>query len=561
MKVNVFYPFLINLRRQLVVRDKDHLIRISGIVFMGVLVFGVSYWAFVKALVYFRSIEIVGEFLVRKLMSIIYLVFLFALFMSNLITSFSTFFFSDDLSLLMAMPLSKERLFVSRYLYTLLLSSWIISFFFFPVIGAYSTVYGTDIVHILWTFFNFIVFLIIPCSVGSLICLLIVAFFPARKARDFIFIASVIFGVGIYVMIRLLRPERLANPEVFRNLAQYLSSLTAPEKFYLPSYWLSRIGVDAIILGKVNLKFSAVLLTGALSSIYVVYLVYLIFYYRGWNRAQEARGASISTSSIFEKIVNAIAKPFGNVFRALLVKDIKVFFRDPAQWSQIFLLTALVVVYIYNYKVLPLKRIPFPSMYVKNFIAFLNEGLAGFVLSAVAARFVYSAISLEGKAMWVIKGCPVKPKKFLISKAFMSFIPLFFLGEILIVGTNILMSAHSVIMVSSVVNIAFIIVGLVSMGMGMGALYPNFEYENVAQIPMGYGGFVYMLTSLLYVAFAVFLSAFPVYNFFRLSLGFSVSSEILLISQVSLVLLFLLHAFVIKYFYDLSVKTFERMEV
>jgi len=37
-----------------------------------------------------------------------------------------------------------------------------------------------------------------------------------------------------------------------------------------------------------------------------------------------------------------------------LLKDIRLFFRDTTQWSQLILLAVLVVVYLFNVKALPL---------------------------------------------------------------------------------------------------------------------------------------------------------------------------------------------------------------
>ena len=47
--------------------------------------------------------------------------------------------------------------------------------------------------------------------------------------------------------------------------------------------------------------------------------------------------------------------------RHLLIKDLKVFLRDVSQWSQLLLLLALVLVYLYNFRVLDLERIPYMS--------------------------------------------------------------------------------------------------------------------------------------------------------------------------------------------------------
>ena len=54
-----------------------------------------------------------------------------------------------------------------------------------------------------------------------------------------------------------------------------------------------------------------------------------------------------------------------------------MFLRDVSQWSQLLLLVALMLVYLYNFRVLDLERIPYMSGVVKNVYAFVNLGMAG----------------------------------------------------------------------------------------------------------------------------------------------------------------------------------------
>ncbi len=44
---------------------------------------------------------------------------------------------------------------------------------------------------------------------------------------------------------------------------------------------------------------------------------------------------------------------------------------------------ALVVIYVYNFKVLPLEESPMPTEHLQDLLAFLQMGLALFVLTAV----------------------------------------------------------------------------------------------------------------------------------------------------------------------------------
>ncbi len=75
--------------------------------------------------------------------------------------------------------------------------------------------------------------------------------------------------------------------------------------------------------------------------------------------------------------------------REFLLKDLRLFFRDTTQWSQLILLAVLLLVYVFNIRRLPIhsgEQIPFSLVTI---ISFLNLGLAGFVLAAIAARFIF----------------------------------------------------------------------------------------------------------------------------------------------------------------------------
>jgi ABC-2 type transport system permease protein len=87
--------------------------------------------------------------------------------------------------------------------------------------------------------------------------------------------------------------------------------------------------------------------------------------------------------------------PFSTARRQLLLKDLKCFMRDVSQWSQLLLLVALVLVYLYNFSALDIERLPYMSGFLKNVYAF-NLGMAGFVMATVAVRFVFAAVSTEG---------------------------------------------------------------------------------------------------------------------------------------------------------------------
>ncbi|MBT3256205.1 MAG: hypothetical protein HN366_07095, partial [Deltaproteobacteria bacterium] len=205
---------------------------------------------------------------------------------------------------------------------------------------------------------------------------------------------------------------------------------------------------------------------------------------------------------------------FKSDLSVMMAKDIRVFFRDNTQWSQLLLLFALVVVYVYNFKVLPLEKSPLPLDFLQNGLAFLNMGLAGFVLAAVGVRFVFTAVSAEGEAFWILRSSPMSFKRYLWGKYFFFLVPMLFLGLVLIVVTNDFLEVTRFMMLLSSGTMFLMILGIVSLGIGFGAMYPRFDHENIGQVATGFGGLLYMMVSALFIGVVVVLEAGPVYLLF-----------------------------------------------
>jgi ABC-2 type transport system permease protein len=107
----------------------------------------------------------------------------------------------------------------------------------------------------------------------------------------------------------------------------------------------------------------------------------------GISRLQPIAGGAEDAFAHFRALdCFAAALPLSPVRRQLLVKDIKIFLRDVSQWVQLLPLLALVLLYLYNFSVLDLERIPYMSGFDQERYAFVNLGMAGFVMATVAVR-------------------------------------------------------------------------------------------------------------------------------------------------------------------------------
>jgi ABC-2 type transport system permease protein len=244
--------------------------------------------------------------------------------------------------------------------------------------------------------------------------------------------------------------------------------------------------------------------------VFMVIIIAESIYFKGLSLTRTAQNRLLNYKAARIRFFTFLSRPV----RAFAVKEVRTFFRDQTQWSQLFLIAALVVIYIYNFNVLPLEKAPIKTVYLQNLLSFLNMGLAGFVLTAVAARFAYPAVSTEKEAFWLVRSAPIPLANYLWIKFMVYYLPLLMLTEVLIVATNILLKVSPFMMGLSIINIFFMVPGVVSMGIGLGAAYPDFKSENPAQTVTSFGGLVFMISCAGYIGAVIIIQAGPVYNLF-----------------------------------------------
>jgi ABC-2 type transport system permease protein len=146
---------------------------------------------------------------------------------------------------------------------------------------------------------------------------------------------------------------------------------------------------------------------------------------------------------------------------------------------------------------------------VKNAYAFVNLAMAAFVLSAVAVRFVFPAVSAEGSAFWIIRSSPVTMRAFLWSKLWTGLFPILAMALGLTVVSNQMLGVGLFLRVLGAVAIVFMTFGLVGLAAGMGARYPRFGAENPTQVAGSYGGVAFMVLAVLFILATVALLAWP----------------------------------------------------
>ncbi|MGI9041717.1 MAG: putative ABC transporter permease subunit [Gemmatimonadales bacterium] len=490
-------------------RAKLLLFGLTGLAFWAA-VFGVAF----RVLRYIHRVADIGDLLAGKVLGVILLAFLSILLLSNIITALSTFFLAKDLDLLVAAPIGWFRFYLAKLGETVVHSSWMVALLALPILTAYGMVYSGGVLFPFVAVAALAPFLLLPAVVGTIFTLLLVNVFPARRTRELLGLAGLATVAMAVMVLRVMRPEQLARPEGFRDFVEYLAVLRTPTSPLLPSEWAAEMIMNWLL--RVADPWPIVRLWGAaLVAVTIGALVHRRLFYLGYSKAQE--GAKRKVRRPLRGPLAWCLQAVAPSQREFILKDLRLFFRDNTQWSQLILLAVLLMIYIFNIKTLPIhsgERIPFSLVTI---ISFLNMGLAGFVLAAVAARFIFPAISLEGRQMWLLRSSPLDPVAMLWSKYWMGAAPLLVLALAITVLTNWLLQVSEFMMAVSVITIALYTLAVSSLALTFGIFYPQFGSENAAQIPTSFGGVVYMMASLSLLAAVIMIEAFPVTTYLRAS--------------------------------------------
>src|SRR6267154_1024558 len=360
------------------------------------------FWGGIFAFLYkilkaLEQVPDVGPLLAGKILGVALLTFVGILVLSNVITSLSSFFLAKDLDLLVSAPVDWLRLYSAKLGETLLHSSWMVALMAVPVFAAYGVVFRGGPLFVPYAILTVAPLLVLPAVAGSALTLTLVNVFPARRTRDLLSIVALGTAGGLILLFRLIRPERLASPEGFRNLLEFIAVLRTPTSPYLPSEWAAQ-AVMGYLRGRVDVLPLALLWSTAAAFVTLGALLHRSLFAPGFTKAQEAAERFVR-GTLWRRTVGALLYFLPVAKREFVIKDVKLFFRDTTQWSQLILLAVLVVVYLFNIKTLPLHRGEAVGFFYITLVSFLNLGLAGFVLAAIAARFIFPAVSLEGRHM------------------------------------------------------------------------------------------------------------------------------------------------------------------
>lgn len=503
---------------------------------------GLSFWLFYKGLHFIGAFPGLGILLTERLLYLLFAFLFVLLLFSNIVISHTNFFRNRETTFLLTLPVSRLTIFRWKLLESTLLASWAFLFLIAPLLAAYGL---TN--HLPWHFYCATIlliglFIVLPAIFGSYLSVSLARFMDRRSFQ----ILFVIFGaIGLYAANRWFRPEAISDEMLETRVLAVLDRLLTKTRFaqypMLPSYWLS-----ASVLNWAEGAISASLFFAMILLSHVLFFGYLattqmggIFFDAasrvqsrgsvlgqwGWFKALQHRKQEFTFSRGFVENLFSLAPFFSTDSRALLIKDVRIFWRDTTQWGQSLVLFGLLGAYIINLRHFSQQL---TNPFWINLVAYLNLGACSLNLATLTTRFVFPQFSLEGKRIWIVGLAPLGLRRIILAKYALTCIASLVLTLLLMFISCRMLKMESSQTAYFACAIAVMTLALNGLATGLGVLYPNFREENPSKIVSGFGGtfclilsFVYILGSIVFLAFGAPWSATGIVSWTQAASGWA----------------------------------------
>lgn len=465
----------------------------AGVALVGLVWFGL-YGLFYAVFLQMHRTPLQATVAIPLIFNFFFAAMLVLLAMSNGIIAYSTLFGKDECPYLLTLPLEPRDVVSLKYLESLLFSSWSLVLLGLPLMMAMAREARGAHFYLLFIAF-FLAFIPIPGALGTIAAWTAARFFPRRAARVVAGLAAAFVVLAIIYGVRVLQLEEYAS-EVW--LKSFLARMSFVESAFLPNNWVAS-GIDHALHGELSesLLYLGVTLANAFFLSWLAVNLVSGKFDHAYDRASSGRASGR----------RAVTPPSGGVaglvffylprpLRLVAAKDLRTFFRDPLQWSQLAILLGLLALYLTN---MPSLRIEFSSTSWTLMVPFLNLCALSLILATFTCRFVFPLVSLEGQQLWLMGVLPIPRGKILLAKfAFSMTVTVLVAVFAIALGAVMLDQSGTwgLLHLAVIVSICF---GLCGCSVGLGARMPMFEQTNAARIANGIGGTVNLLASVLLI--------------------------------------------------------------
>jgi len=504
-------------------------VQVISVVLASVILWVGLFLLFFQGFLFIQS-GIVHEGLRAQMIQVIFNVFFLSLSVmlvfSSAIILYGGLYRSEEVAFLLSTPTRCARIVLHKFHETVFFSCWGFVLLGSPMLISYGIVATAP-----WYYYALLIpfvisFVLIPAGIGAIFCLLVVRLLPKLRAHMLALLGMAALIVGVALGWRVLAYEN-RDMMAMTWFQDVLARLEFSEQRMLPSWWLSSGLLEAAHpVASLNeygrqtwgerqswrdsLMFLALLMSNALLLMVMIESLATRTFrasyssIRGIVPARKKAGLGwLDRATLF------VCSPFPRMIRHFIVKDLRLFRRDPVQWSQFIIFFGLLLLYFFN-----VRRFDYAGVMQKwvTIISFLNLAVVGLILSTFTTRFIFPMISMEGRRFWILGTAPINRDAILWGKfcfACAGSLPpcalLVFISDIMLR----IASRSVVVVIIHQIGCAVLCIGLAALAVGLGARMPNLRETSPSKIAAGFGGTLNLVFSSLFIIGVVLLLAVP----------------------------------------------------
>ena len=457
-----------------------------------------------------------GLMVIHRLFSLFFFGLGVMLFFSSIVTSFATLYRSPEVPALLTMPIGLGELTLFKALESAVYSSWAFFFMILPFVGAFAVHQHLAPTFTLWALLFSVPFVLLFSALGTAVCMLLVRWLPTGRAL-FLLVGGTVLVLIAWV-VRTVAAAHPMDDDAGLVLTRLIPGLRISSHPLLPSWWISE-GIMSLARGDTLRGFLLwlVLLANVLFLGLIVEQLGRRVFYEGWIKSSGGRGARAGAppgwSFLRRLLVGAAADT-----RALLLKDIRLFLRDPVQWSQALVFFGLLTLYFLNLRQLRYHLLPAEW---RNLIVFLNLFSVSAVTCSLSSRFIYPQMSLEGHSFWLLGPSPLSMPRILRAKYGLSASLLAAVCLVLMLLSSHMLRVDTPLLTVSCAIAVSICLVVAALSLGLGCIFADLKERNPAAIVSSFGGTLNLVLCMAYTIAVVlpFAAVFHLHTLGHLSDG------------------------------------------
>ncbi len=448
----------------------------------------------------------IGQFLLHRFLSMFLFVFFVTITLGSILVSYSTLFKSPEVRFLFTQPVSYFKIFLIKFLDNFFYSSTTFFLMGFAVIAGYGAYFGHPwYFYPLMMFGIFIPFMFLAASIAVIILLLVVRLTEYISIKHLAAFFVVGYIAVVFTFFQSVSPVSLVNNvlEQYPDVDRYFTGFDPWFLRYLPSHWVAELMYWSVQGSTQYVLLNAGQLIFCVGGVFGGAMVIgRRMYYPSWLLTISLREAKpAAKQKLTAGLINLTASSIlPRSTSVLLKRDLIRFLREPSQWVHFSLMVLLVSIFLISVGSL---EVEFSDPFLMTVVYLVIFLFNAFLVAAIALRFVYPMMSMEGEALWAVRAAPCNMLRIYMMKGLVAVIILSIIAQLLGYVTISSMFGISSLVLFTMVAQFLTVMTVVGINLGLGSYFAQYNERNPIRIASSQGASLTFLIILLYLILIV----------------------------------------------------------